>query len=176
MTDSRRPIISAVVGCGALAVYAALKAVWDVGGEISVRDAGEWQAMLDSLTPAQLFGAFWGTVLLDGCGGALLLLLAWPHPNWTSRWWPIARGLGWLTGAGLTLVGVAGLAVALGPLTELWTEAPGDSGPLADWVFIVVYGAFWVVGLAFLITTASTRSTADPMTAYRPRAPNDAPQ
>ena len=162
MSAQRRAVISAIVGSVALAVYAALKVVWALGGQLGVRDPSEWRRMLDSLTSPEVFGAFWGTVLLDACGAALLLVLAWPHPGWRQRWRSILRGLGWLAGAGLTLVGTAGLLVSLGPLTGLWAEAPGDAGPLADWVFLVVYGAFWVVGLAFLTTTASTRSASRP--------------
>lgn len=155
--SSRAPAVSALVGCAALAAYAALKVVWALGGQLGVRDPAEWQQMLSSLTDGQLFGAFWGTVLIDVAGAALLIALArWPSYRADSPPARVLRGLGWLAGVGSTLVGLAGLAVSVGPATGLWTEAPGDPGPLADWVFVVVYGAFSVVGLAFLATTTLT--------------------
>jgi len=146
-----------------LAVYAALKVVWALGGHLGVQDSVERQQMLSSLTGSQRFGAFGGTVLLDVAGAALLIALAW-RPSYLAVS-PLARTLrvlGWLAGVALTLVGLAGLAVSVGPVTGLWTESPGDPGPLADWVFVVVYGAFSVVGLAFLATTTLTRRAVAP--------------
>ena len=149
-------MVSALVGCAALAVYAVLKAIWAVGGEVGVRDPAQWREMLAGLTRGQLFGAFWGTVLLDIAGAVLLLALAvvQPGPALLVR---AVRLLGWLAGAALTLAGGAGLAVSVGPAAGWWPSAPGDPGPLADWVFILVYGAFLVVGLPFLATAALRR-------------------
>lgn len=160
-TSRRATTASALIGCAALAVYAALKAVWAMGGEVGVRDPAQWQEMLGSLTRWQLFGAFWGTVLLDAAGVALLIALAWqPSRLAASSAIRVLRALGWLAGTGLTLGGLAGLAVSVGPATGLWRAALGDPGPLADWVFIVVYGAFLAAGLAFLATATLTRPVA----------------
>lgn len=149
-------MVSALVGCAALAVYAGLKASWAVGGEVGVRDPAQWRAMLSGLTEGQLFGALWGTVLIDVAGAVLLLALAVLPPS-AAPLVRVVRLLGWLAGGALTLAGGAGLAISVGPATGLWTSAPGSPGPLADWVFILVYSAFLVVGLAFLATAALRR-------------------
>ena len=149
-------MISALIGCAALTIYAVLKVIWAVGGDIGVRNSAQWQEMLSRLTEGQLFGAFWGTVLLDVVAAVLLVAVAVlrPSPALLVR---AIRLAGWLVGCALTLAGGAGLAVSLGPVTDLWISAPGDPGPLADWVFILVYGSFLVTGLAFLATTALSR-------------------
>lgn len=159
-TSRRAPVISAVIGCAALAVYAGLKAVWAVGGQLGVRDPAEWQHMLGGLTRGQLFITFWGTVLLDAAGAALLITLAMqPARLARSLTLRVLRALGWVGGAGLAAAGLVGLAVSIGPATGLWRSAPGSAGPLSDWVFIVVYGAFFTVGVALLVTTTRSRPT-----------------
>lgn len=128
-------MISAAVGCAALLVYAGLKANWAMGGEVGILDTAEWNAMLDGLTERQRFGAFWGTVVLDLAGAALIIALALSPRFSRGGTVRIMRGLAWTGGLLLTFAGVAGLIVSVAPAIGLWREAPGDPGPLADWVF-----------------------------------------
>ena len=92
--------------------------------------------------------------LLDVAGAGLLVAVAVSH-GWPSPVRRAVRGLDWIVGAGLLLVGLAGLIATV--LTLVGVGNSGDFGPLAAWVFIVVYGAFLVVGMAFVATARLTR-------------------
>ncbi|GAA4962616.1 hypothetical protein [Kineococcus glutinatus] len=149
--------VSAAVGIGALAAYAALKASWAVGVDVGVRDGARWRQMLASLSEGELFAALWGTVGLDLLAIVLLLVLASARAGGSSLLARLLRTAGWLAGTALLLLGSVALAVTLGPVIGLWPTAPGDPGPLAEWVFLLVYGSFTVAGACYLPTTASQR-------------------
>ncbi|WP_146099499.1 hypothetical protein [Kineococcus xinjiangensis] len=152
--------LGAAVGTTALTAYAAVKASWALGVDVGVRNAAQWHRMLDSLSDGERLAALWRTVGLDLLGVALLLVLASSRAGRASAPARLLRASGWLAGAALLLPGAAGLAVTLGPTTGLWPAAPGDPGPLADWVFVVVYGSFAAAGAGYLLVSASWRSRA----------------
>lgn len=152
-------VATAVVGVAALACYAFLKASWGLGGTLGVTDVEEWRGTLDDMDGAVRWLAFWGTVLLDVVGALLLVaLLAGPQTR-VGRG-AVRRGLrgtAWLGAAVMAVGGGFALVFSIGEELDWWAPVSSGPGPLASWVFFVVYGSFLVYAVALAATARLTR-------------------
>jgi hypothetical protein len=157
--SGRSVMATATAGVLGLLGYAGLKAHWALGGTVGITDEEGWTDLLDGLTTAEFFGAFWGTVLLDAAGAALLLALAGIALGGSRRGRRVVIGLAALGGGLLGLAGAAGLTVTAGPLLGLWPARPDGYGPMAPWVFVFVYSCFLVFGVALLLLVRLARRT-----------------
>ena len=141
---------AAMAGCAGVLGYGWLKVAWGLGSTVGVRDVMAWNARISELAGWQWFLAMWGTVLLDVVAAAMFVALAAstvgsPTPASHRR---LLRALAWL-GVLLTgPVGVIGLASVFGPVVGFGSN---DEGPLATWVFVLVYGSFCVIGVSFAV-------------------------
>ncbi len=129
-----------VLGLAGLLGYGTLKVVWALGGTWGVTDPARWRSDLAALAGPELAAAFWGTVVLDLTGLALLLVLARAAVRHGAH--PAPRAVAWLGATVLGVASVAGLGVTLA------APNPQGSDPLAAWVYLVVYGSFGLVALA----------------------------
>lgn len=153
----RRPDV--VFGVTAMLIYGALKSAWALGSRIGVRDTDEWDRVFGALSDVEHWLALWGTVVLAGCGVALLLLVVAIDGNLspgrlTPRWtiWALARliyvalGLFSVLALGATLIN--DLQVAVG------TKTASD---LASWVHYVTYASFLIFAVSLFRVSRSTR-------------------
>lgn len=158
---------AALVGWLALSGYAALKAHWALGGTLGITDVAEWRSFLATLTPTQLFLAFWGTVAIDAIGAALLHALLGPRGRGPGR--GVARRIVRIAAVAAALVmgtaALASLVMTAGPLLGLWRDP--DAFPLAPWVGLFVYSCFAVFALSLAATTWFTRERAKPRSRAR---------
>ena len=143
---------AAAVGAAALVAYGGLKAAWGAGSTIGIRDVAVWEAQVRSLPGWGWFVAMWGTVLLDLAGAAVLACLVTGRGG--ARVQLVLRRIAWVGVAVLGPVGVLGLASVAGPALGVWSEAPG---PLATWVFVLVYGSFLALAAALAVLVRSSR-------------------
>lgn len=148
---SRVATTAARAGCAAAAGYGALKLSWALGATIGVQSParlrqGEAQAGGD-----ERWLAYWGTVLLALLAVLLLLALV-RYPG--SR---TLRALGWI-GSLLIVPGVAGLALLMGRAAGIGRQ---DLGGLYPGTYLVVYGCFLTLGLAFALTAATPRPSTE---------------
>lgn len=132
----RLPRWPAVVAVVFALPYPVLRVVWALGGTFGL------SAEPMTLDPAVAWGAAaagWALVAFT------LVLLIGKGPRWARALF----GLGGLV-AGTALAAVGGLAAARA-LTELATNGFDSSeGELMTWTFVVVYGSWFVAGLAVL--------------------------
>jgi hypothetical protein len=136
----RHPAAWAGLGIAGLLGYGTLKAVWALGGTWGVTDPARWRGDLAALAGPELLAAFWGTVVLDLAGLALVLLLARAAGRGGAP--PVLRVVAWL---GVVVLGIASVA---GLLATVTLPSPAGADPLATWVYLVVYGSFGLVALA----------------------------
>jgi hypothetical protein len=148
------------VGVAALACYAALKANWGLGGTIGVADVQQWREVIDGLDGAVRWMAFWGTVLVDLIGALLLVALLAGPQSWLGRGVGrrALRGLAWLGAAVMGSAGGFALIFSVGEEVGWWAPIASGQGPLASWVFFVVYGSFVVYAVALCVTARLTRA------------------
>jgi hypothetical protein len=138
---------TAHAGVAAALAYAALKAAWGLGSRVGVTDPEAFDAF------AARFGALewvatWGTVALALVAAGLLLALL------RVRARPL-RVAAWLGAAVLAIPGFGGLAEAL--LIAAGAIDAHDNG-LAPWVFVLTYGAFSVLAVAFVVASRPVKA------------------
>lgn len=141
-------------GVVAALVYAALKAAWGLGSTAGITDPAAFERFVAG------FGAFgwaatWGTVLLALVAAALLLALVHPCGRRLPRR-PLEIAA-WLGAVVLALPGFPGLAEALLIFAGVLDEH--DNG-MAEWVFLVTYGAFAVLSVALASSAWYSRRSA----------------
>lgn len=139
---------TAYAGVAAALVYAALKAAWGLGSRVGVNDADAFDTFVARFGSLE-WVATWGTVGLALVAAALLLALLRSDAR------PL-RISAWLGAAALAVPGFAGLAEAV--LIAAGALDAHDTG-LANWVFLVTYGAFSVLAVAFAATARHARLT-----------------
>ena len=127
--------------------YAALKTAWALGstvGLVSSADAIELMA-------GQGIGAWvagWGTVLLALAGSAVGVgLVHRPRRRLVAA---AVRAAGWVGAVVLVSTGLTACWLTVGTVAGGGTGG-GERGPIADWVYVVVYSDFAVWGLALLL-------------------------
>jgi hypothetical protein len=159
-TSRRAARATAAVGVVALACYALLKASWGLGGTIGVTDVGQWREKIDGLDGVVRWMAFWGTVVVDVVGALLLVaLLAGPHRRLgRGAVRRVLRGLAWVGAVVMTLLGGYALVFSIGEELDWWSPIASGQGPLASWVFFVVYGSFVVYAVSLGATARFTRA------------------
>lgn len=148
-TPDKQAIAAAHLGCAAAAGYAALKAAWALGSTLGVNaDAAAWQDFLALMGGRTL--ALWGTVLLAGLAGAILLSMVQTWGRRVPR--RLRASLAWLGFATMTTVGLDGLGRTLADAI-----AQNPSPLLTPAIYVYVYACFVVLGLAFAVTAWRTR-------------------
>ena len=133
---------TAHAGVVAALVYAALKAAWGLGSTVGITDPAAFERF-EAGFGAWSWAATWGTVLLAFVAVALLLALVEPWGRRLRRR-PL-RIAAWCGAVVLAVAGVPALGESL--LSVAGVVDAHDNG-LAEWVFVVVYGAFSVLSVA----------------------------
>lgn len=159
-TSRRTAMATAAAGVAVLACYAFLKASWGLGGTLGVTDVDQWRGTIDDMDGTVRWLAFWGTVVIDVVGALLLVaLLAGPRSRLgRGAGRRVLRGTAWLGAVVMAAGGGYALVFSIGEELDWWAPVASGQGPLASWVFFVVYGSFVGYAVALAATARLTRA------------------
>ena len=148
-------------GVAAALVYAALKSAWGLGSRVGITDRAAFERFEAG------FGAFgwaatWGTAALALVAAGLLLALVEPWGRPLRR-----RPLRIAAWGGAVVLAVPGFPGVAESLLSIAGVLDGHDNGIAEWVFLVTYGAFSVLGVALAAAAWHARAGTSP--AVRPR-------
>ncbi len=138
--------------------YAVLKTAWALGSTVGLTDPDEVVELMAGQGVAA-WVAGWGTVLLALAGSAIGLGLA--HRPRHALVAAAVRAAGWVGAVVLVSTGLTATWLTVGSLAGS-ADAGGESGPIADWVYLLVYADFALWGLALLLACLRCRPARTP--------------
>lgn len=136
---------TAHLGVLAALAYAGLKTAWGFGSTVGVVDVVAFERFTSAFGNLEWL-ATWGTTALALLAATILLALVEPWGTRLPRR-PL-RLLAWTGALVLAIPGFLGVGESL--LTYVSLLDPHENG-MAEWVFLVVYGSFAMLTVAFVV-------------------------